>query len=102
MKPRTKKQRKSKDPVIEIEELWQPNEEQKENLAKKIDWKTTIKYLQKLADKDSKKAFDALVNLKDLIGADRFADIMVEFGPYGSAELYEKVARYGVKRPSYY
>lgn len=85
-------------PDIEIEELWQPNEEQQENLAKKIDWKTAIKYLHKLADKDSQKAFDALVNLKDLVGMDRFADIMVEFGPYGSAELYEKVARHGIKK----
>jgi len=97
--PTKKRSKKNIGPPIEIEEIWQPNEEQKQNLAKKIDWKTAIKYLIKLTDTDPKKAFDALIWLKDLVGNDRFADIMIEYSYAGSMDLYEKVAKYSVKRP---
>ena len=97
-KPR---KRKSKGPMIEIEELWQPNEEQKQVLFEKIDWKTAIKHLNKLADENSQKAFEAMVNIKDLVGPDRFADAMIANVEFGSCELHAKISKHGVKRTYY-
>jgi len=91
--------RKKKVPIIEIEEMWTPNEEQKEELAKKINWKNVIKYLLQPSC-PSEKAWKAMTNLKDLVGPDRFADIMVspEMIELGSGELYTKISPHTIKK----
>ena len=93
------KGKKQKGWEIEIEEMWQPTEEQKENLAKEIDWKTVVKNLMK-PECTTEKAFKAMRNLKDLVGTDRFIDIMMSPAmiELGSAELYTKISPHSIKK----
>lgn len=89
------KGKKQKGWEIEIEELWKPNEEEREHLAKNIDWKKVIQKCLKpeMTDKQALKVHD---HFKDLLGTDRMAEIMMANAENGSLELFQKIARKGV------
>jgi hypothetical protein len=83
------------EPLIEIEEEWQPTEEDQKKLREGIHWETAFKNILR-KDISDDLAHEAVIRFKDLVGEDAFTDELFKYpdlaGDIG-AKIFRKTVR---------